>query len=1337
MRSRDERSEFRAVSHGRMAFANDDAHRDAPGKTPRRRKSGKPSRARADGEGASRTAAATTRGATGASASRRTRASTSIARRWTLERASHVVVVVAVVSGSVQRRLTRSAQRASVALVIPFTRREVESSLNRSLSFWREYPPCVSTRKTRRLGDVHVAFHYNLDLHAEEGKRVEAAVRRAWVTALPPSVRACFTRRSPTFMSANLSSEDDAYPVGPCAQHWRTFDALQRDDSPFDHWFQFELDVTPVREDWGTRMLALARANGPNCSEWWQLGSLPLGDDITGAFIVRGRAVPDQHLNGNSMYCLRSHEYDAYRRQVRERFPPMGCFAKTDRGREGGFDTASYLHRADPNRYHVSRFHAHRFRASDFVLNYGEGVSAGFFANARFAETSFLVHSKLRLSERFRGRGNASASSTTTTTRGGRSVWTCDAGGCSWVIVDDEDWRRGGGREDAGEMIAIDASDDSSSSPSSTSSFALLSNTVPPWLEFARNAASRDGVVFVMLFNEAYVEMVKSFMCNLDALGARHPLVLIATEPLAAGALNAFPPLRARASARVFIHEHATSGALDYGTREYFELTLTRLIIQERMMRYGVNHMIIEADATWFAPDIATLVTERLKHFEIVSANDGDRSSGDAVISAGFSAYRATPRARRFFKRYVETYTKLLQGANDVNSTARWKSFIGEQHVLTRMLAERDAPRVFWLDACAFSANGKWYEDATYRARCDAPKVVQNNYIVGNAAKMSRAKIWGHWFVDESGARCLDDRRGSTQLSMTSLDVREDASRGSHGTWSPVRASATTRGRRSKDVFWLEQDFTRDKILRTTLRHRRNRFLILIPGHGGNVRRRQVLEENVRHLRRIKGTFDCVLFTYGGVDAAALRRVAQPCRVVHESGWTWSAFLRSVTPSFIDEVGYTEIIVALDDVDFASPHFDMGTFVREMRTHRLDVASPNVRGSRWKKMRIAMTSRHDTATDALTYSEGGGYLTQFAEIQLTAFTPASWRCLHKMINPELNPWGWWFDVCFSSACDAPRIGVLDVLVTRVGAGDVVPNGTDTTHAHFPTRADQVRYATWLQETFPDANLSRGVETCMDTSVRSATVPLEIPPLSRQDYEQRDDNILRVLYINRARRGDRNRTVFAELMKANLTHVTRIEAEEVFADARVLESCWDPAMRRKCAGQIGCQRSHVKAIGHAMSRGWSFVAIFEDDFRWLPHFDPVQFTSIIERVRASLTEWDVIGVSHNIIERENVYVRTGDARVLSIIPSSSSERVEVIRVTRALGAHAYIVRARAYAALIRAFESCDVRRDVETAIDTCWYPLQRELNWYGFAPQLGTQADGFSDIEQRHVSYGIS
>ena len=76
----------------------------------------------------------------------------------------------------------------------------------------------------------------------------------------------------------------------------------------------------------------------------------------------------------------------------------------------------------------------------------------------------------------------------------------------------------------------------------------------------------------------------------------------------------------------------------------------------------------------------------------------------------------------------------------------------GEQHLMTKMLQQRHHS-VVWLDECHF-ARGEWYQIEAYRIRCPHPKVIQNNYLVGNAEKVIRAKQWNHWFLDSDG-KCL------------------------------------------------------------------------------------------------------------------------------------------------------------------------------------------------------------------------------------------------------------------------------------------------------------------------------------------------------------------------------------------------------------------------------------------------------------------------------------------------------------------------------------------------------------------------------------------------------
>ena len=48
------------------------------------------------------------------------------------------------------------------------------------------------------------------------------------------------------------------------------------------------------------------------------------------------------------------------------------------------------------------------------------------------------------------------------------------------------------------------------------------------------------------------------------------------------------------------------------------------------------------------------------------------------------------------------------------------------------------------------------YNDKCNRDEQDSIVVLQNNWIIGNEAKMNRAKEWGQWFVTEDGDRCIE-----------------------------------------------------------------------------------------------------------------------------------------------------------------------------------------------------------------------------------------------------------------------------------------------------------------------------------------------------------------------------------------------------------------------------------------------------------------------------------------------------------------------------------------------------------------------------------------------------
>jgi FkbM family methyltransferase len=262
----------------------------------------------------------------------------------------------------------------------------------------------------------------------------------------------------------------------------------------------------------------------------------------------------------------------------------------------------------------------------------------------------------------------------------------------------------------------------------------------------ASRIAKDNGFVFLLFLNAAYLEMTKSFICNLRSIHAHdilsHILFIMADEQ-SASTLLSFAP-----DAGVFVEKYETPHSVSYGSHAYFRLTVERLRLQRQLIDYGVSVAVIEADATWFQDGarVEDMLRDSLSKHDMVSADD----TGNRLISAGFLAISANEKTQAFFGHYVQTYeTKLAQhtGSNNIGD-------VGEQHTMTPLLRKSNLD-VMWLDTCNF-ARGQWYDNtSTYHKGCEEPWVLQNNWIVGNDAKVARAKEWGHWFLEQNGGKCL------------------------------------------------------------------------------------------------------------------------------------------------------------------------------------------------------------------------------------------------------------------------------------------------------------------------------------------------------------------------------------------------------------------------------------------------------------------------------------------------------------------------------------------------------------------------------------------------------
>ena len=131
--------------------------------------------------------------------------------------------------------------------------------------------------------------------------------------------------------------------------------------------------------------------------------------------------------------------------------------------------------------------------------------------------------------------------------------------------------------------------------------------------------------------------------------------------------------------------------------------------------------------------------------------------------------------------------------------------------------------------------------------------------------------------------------------------------------------------------------------------------------------------------------------------------------------------------------------------------------------------------------------------------------------------------------------------------------------------------------------------------------------------------------------------------------------------------------------------------------------------------------------WLPSIDTSYVHAALTHMKMNLRDWEVIAIALRLQSTQVV-----EPEIL--VQIAPGVRAVVVRILSAATTHAYLVKGTYVKKLRDAFEACEVVRDYDTAIDTCWNELQRRGRWYGLTPQLGTQRKGYSDIEKCFVDF---
>lgn len=266
-------------------------------------------------------------------------------------------------------------------------------------------------------------------------------------------------------------------------------------------------------------------------------------------------------------------------------------------------------------------------------------------------------------------------------------------------------------------------------------------------LRAAKAMTKSNGFVYLMFLNANFLEMTKSWICNVEIVDSDVlPFTIFVTSDTSTlRELWDFRP-----GLRAFTISTRQEEVL-FGTYQYYNLVLQRILLQNFLIESHISIQIVEPDHVWLQPLSGTL-REAFSHHEVVAGDEAAfTGQSDPKLCGGFYGINATLKMRDFFDRYTDEYAHYVDGFRKYEGrTGRIPRFVDDQVLLTQRLIERSIS-IHWLSSCQY-ANGLWYNSRQFKSACPNPSLVHNNFIIGSVGKAGRALHNNHWFLQANGS---------------------------------------------------------------------------------------------------------------------------------------------------------------------------------------------------------------------------------------------------------------------------------------------------------------------------------------------------------------------------------------------------------------------------------------------------------------------------------------------------------------------------------------------------------------------------------------------------------
>lgn len=273
------------------------------------------------------------------------------------------------------------------------------------------------------------------------------------------------------------------------------------------------------------------------------------------------------------------------------------------------------------------------------------------------------------------------------------------------------------------------------------------SSGFPSVVEAAKKIqANSNNTVLVTLINDAYMSFTYSWLCNTKNMDIHRQVLFITTDTVSRDKLHKdWPEVSA-----ITLPSLSLSGDQVYSHAGYVRLMVRRTEALLAILNADVEIFLFEVDCLWIRNPIPTL-KKTSKQFDVLVTPVSDRPG---IIAGGFLFMRPTMAMKNTWHALTDKLHNLDSRLKKLPPNKAISEGENDQQFLSALIMSKYKGLRYKMLTLQVYADGKWYSyPETKRNKLD-PDIINNNWALGNKAKIDRAKQWHHWFVKEDNISC-------------------------------------------------------------------------------------------------------------------------------------------------------------------------------------------------------------------------------------------------------------------------------------------------------------------------------------------------------------------------------------------------------------------------------------------------------------------------------------------------------------------------------------------------------------------------------------------------------